>query len=69
MDYSFEEASIASAMIAHSDRVVILADASKFDRVAPFVVASFAQIDSLVCDSPPVNLLAQRLDQTGVTVI
>jgi DeoR family glycerol-3-phosphate regulon repressor len=69
MDYSFDEASIASAMIARADRVVILADASKFDRVAPFVVASFEQIDTLVCDETPVNLLAQRLEQAGVTVI
>lgn len=69
MDYSFDEASIGSAMIAHSDRVAILADASKFDRVAPFVVASFAQIDTLVCDTAPAGQLAQRLDQAGVTVI
>jgi DeoR/GlpR family transcriptional regulator of sugar metabolism len=69
MDYSFDEASIASTMIAHSDRVAILADASKFDRVAPFVVASFAQIDSLVCDRAPVNRLARQLDQAGVTVV
>ena len=69
MDYSFDEASIASAMIARANRVVILADASKFDRVAPFVVASFQQIDTLVCDETPVDLLAQRLNQAGVTVI
>lgn len=69
MDYSFDEASIASAMIARSERVVILADASKFDRVAPFVVASFEQIDTLVCDQAPDGLLAQRLEQAGVTVI
>ena len=50
MDYNFDEASIASAMIAQADRVVVLADASKFDRVAPFVVASFERIDMLVCD-------------------
>ena len=69
MDYSFDEASIASAMIASSDRVVILADASKFDRVAPFVVASFEQIDTLVCDEVPVDLLAHQLEQAGVAVI
>ena len=69
MNYSFDEASIASAMIARSDRVVVLADASKFDRVAPFVVASFEQIDTLVCDEMPTDLLAQRLNQAGVVVV
>ena len=56
-------------MIARADRVVILADASKFDRVAPFVVASFEQIDTLVCDEVPVDLLAHQLKQAGVAVI
>jgi DeoR family glycerol-3-phosphate regulon repressor len=69
MDYSFDEAAIASAMIARSDRVIALADASKFDRVAPFVVASFDQVDSLVSDSTPQGALAQRLQQAAVEVI
>lgn len=69
MDFSHDEASIARAMIAHSERVAILADASKFDEVAPFVVASFAQIDTLVCDEAPRGVLAERLEQAGVEVI
>jgi DeoR/GlpR family transcriptional regulator of sugar metabolism len=69
MDYSYDEATIASAMIEHSDRVAVLADASKFDRVAPFVVASFEQIDMLVCDEPPRGELGERLQQAGVAII
>ncbi|MCP4768142.1 MAG: DeoR/GlpR transcriptional regulator [Gammaproteobacteria bacterium] len=69
MDYNFDEAAIASAMIARSERVVILADASKFDRVAPFVVASFEQIDVLVSDRKPQGLLAERLNQATVEVL
>jgi DeoR family glycerol-3-phosphate regulon repressor len=69
MDYSFDEAAIASAMIARSDRVIVLIDASKFDRVAPFVVASFEQIDVLVSDSAPQGALAERLKQATVEVI
>ena len=69
MDYSFDEMTIASAMIARSERVVILADASKFDLVAPFVVASFEQIDVLVSDRKPQGELAERLGQTDVEVL
>lgn len=69
MDYSHDEASIATAMITHSERVAILADASKFDRVAPFVVASFAQIDMLICDEIPTGLLVERLVHAGVEII
>lgn len=69
MDYNAAEAEVASAMIARSDRAVILADASKFDRVAPFVVASFDRIDSLVCDRVPQSTLASSLEQARVEVV
>ena len=68
MDYNAAEAEIAAAMIARSDRAVILADASKFDRVAPFVVASFDEIDHLVCDQAPQAALATSLEQAAVKV-
>jgi len=69
MDYNSDEAAIASAMIARSDRVIVLVDASKFDRVAPFVVASFEQIDVLVSDAMPQGVLAERLNQAAVEVL
>ena len=69
MDYNFDEAGIARAMISLAERVIVLADASKFDRSAPFVVASFERIDTLVCDRPPAGMLAQRLEQAGVAVL
>jgi DeoR family glycerol-3-phosphate regulon repressor len=69
MDYNFDEAAIASAMIARSERLIILADASKFDRVAPFVVASFEQVDVLVSDRTPQGDLAERLNQAAVEVL
>jgi len=69
MDYNFDEAAIASAMIARSERVIIVADASKFDRVAPFVVASFEQVNVLVSDRAPQGVLAERLNQAAVEVL
>jgi len=69
MDYSFDEAAIASAMVAHADRVIILVDASKFDRVAPFVVAPFDRVDVLVSDEKPRGILAERLQQACVEVV
>ncbi|MCP4877180.1 MAG: DeoR/GlpR transcriptional regulator [Gammaproteobacteria bacterium] len=69
MDYSCDEAEIASAMIARSDKVILLADSSKFDRVAPFVVASFDQIDTLVCEKPPQGALAHCLHEANVEIV
>ena len=69
MDYSHDEAQIASAMIEHSDKVLLMVDASKFDQVAPFVVAPFDRIDTLVSDQAPGGALARALDGAQVEVI
>ena len=69
MDFSFEEAQMARAMLQRADRVIALADSSKFARAAPFVVAEFGQIDVLVCERAPNGNLARRLHEAGVTVV
>jgi DeoR/GlpR family transcriptional regulator of sugar metabolism len=69
MDYSFDEAQMARAMLGRADRVIALADSSKFGQVAPFVVAGFEQVDVLVCEQPPTGSLARRLQDARVEVI
>ncbi len=69
MDYSHDEAQIARAMIARSDKVILLADSSKFERVAPFSVSTFDKIDTLVCDRAPVGALAHALNDAAINVI
>jgi DeoR family glycerol-3-phosphate regulon repressor len=69
MDFSHDEAQMASAMIEHSDKVLLAVDASKFDRVAPFVVAPFNRVDTLVSDQVPGGALARALDGAQVEVI
>lgn len=68
MDVSVDEAQIARAMLEHSDRVIMLADATKFDRRAAFAVCPLGRIDHLVCDRPPEGALAQALADASVTV-
>jgi len=69
MDFNHDEAQIARAMIEHSDKVMLLVDSSKFDRVAPFVVTPLARIDSLVSDQAPDGALARALSDAQVEVI
>ena len=69
MDYNCDEAEIASAMIARTDKVILLVDSSKFDRVAPFVVASFDRIDVLVSEKAPQGALADSLSTARVEMI
>ncbi|MDH3389497.1 MAG: DeoR/GlpR family DNA-binding transcription regulator, partial [Gammaproteobacteria bacterium] len=69
MDYSFEEAQMARAMLRRADRRIALADSSKFGQVAPFVVAGFEQIDTLVCEQAPGGKLARHLRDARVQVV
>jgi DeoR family glycerol-3-phosphate regulon repressor len=64
----FDEAQVAQAMIGMADRVVVLADSSKFDRRAAFAVCPLERIDHLVCDRPPEGALAEALADAGVSV-
>lgn len=69
MDYDLQEAEIARAMIARSDKVVILADGSKFDRRAVFDVAELSAITRLHSDQRPGAGLAAALAEAGVEVV
>ncbi|MGB5705762.1 MAG: DeoR/GlpR family DNA-binding transcription regulator [Arenicellales bacterium] len=68
-DFNFEEAQLARAMIARSKRVVMLADASKFDRIAGYEVGPLGKFDSLVSDTEPGPALMQALQRNAVEVI
>lgn len=69
MDYSFDEAQIARAMLQRAERKVVVADSSKFDHTAPFVVAKFGEVDILVCEQAPTGPLSRGLSDARVNVI
>ncbi|MGH7185559.1 MAG: DeoR/GlpR family DNA-binding transcription regulator [Pseudomonadota bacterium] len=69
MDFNIEEAQVARAMIGQSQSVTIIADASKFDRIAAFEVCPLERVARLVCDAPPTGDLARKLAAAGVAVI
>lgn len=68
MDSSFEEAQVAIAMANCSNHVVILADASKFERRAAYRVCRFEHIDTFVSDKPPESGLRVALQQSGAVL-
>ena len=69
MDFSIDEAQIAKAMITQAESVTILADSSKFERIASFEVCSLEQVTNLVCDHPPGDALKAILIDAGVNII
>lgn len=67
-DYSHEDSEVKRAYIERSERVVLLCDASKFDRRSTIKFCSLDQIHQLVCDELPSAGLAMLLQDAGVTV-
>jgi len=67
-DYNFDEAQVARAMIDQAERVVVAADASKFDRRAAFAVCPLARITALVTDRAPEGRLSEALAAAGTAV-
>ena len=69
MDFSIEEAQLAQAMIAQADSLTIIADSSKFHRIASFKVCSLDQITNLVCDKSPPEKIKNALLEAKVNII
>ncbi len=68
MDFHLSEAEFSRAVIAQADRVMVVADRSKFTAQAPVKVCGFAEIGALITDRPPPPAVARRLGEAGVAV-
>ncbi|HEX4261346.1 MAG TPA: DeoR/GlpR family DNA-binding transcription regulator [Acetobacteraceae bacterium] len=69
MDYDVEEAMVARAMLRQAARLTVLADASKFDRVALVQVCELAAVSRLVTDRAPSAVLGQAVERAGVELV
>lgn len=67
-DFHMQEAEIARAILATSKRVIVIADASKFERRALVQVCDLARIDTLITDQAPPPPLAMALGDTEIIV-
>lgn len=68
MDANFDEAQMARAMIGRARNVVVVADATKFDRRAAFQVCALSDLDLLISNSPPDAMLTASLREAEVTI-
>jgi DeoR/GlpR family transcriptional regulator of sugar metabolism len=64
-----EEATMMAAMISAARRTIIVADSSKFGRLAFAMVTSLDRIDVLVTDGEPPFELKESLEAAGVKTI
>ncbi len=69
MDFNINEAQVARAMIQQAESVTVLADVTKFGRIASFGVCGFDRITNLVCDRMPEKSIAASLEEAGVNIV
>ena len=50
LDFDFREVKVAQAIIANARHVILVADATKFERTAPVRIGHLSQVDTFITD-------------------
>ncbi|MGV3550946.1 DeoR/GlpR family DNA-binding transcription regulator [Rhizobium sp.] len=69
MDFDLQEAEVAKAMIDRADKVIVLADHTKFEQRAVFEVAPVTAVDIVVTDRPPSPAVVAFLASSNVELV
>lgn len=69
LDYDVAEAAIARAMLKTARNVILCADSSKFQKMAPVKVADLSDVDVLVTDTGCSEVLRQMCQSERVRVV
>lgn len=72
LDFDFREVKVAQAIIANARHVILVSDATKFERAAPVRIGHLSQVDSFVtdlCSNPTIREICRensvQLIETG----
>ncbi len=60
LDYDIREVRVAKSIIANARKIILVADAVKFQRSAPVRIGDISQMDYLVTDQPPPAAFLER---------
>ena len=69
LDFDTREVGVSQAIIERSERVVLTADHSKFERKAPIKIAAVTEIDTFVTDKAPSPNFAKICREHETSVI
>lgn len=68
LDYDVREVKVAQAILAQARRRFLVADRSKFARVAPVRIASLSEVDQFFTDAPPPEQVRTACDNWGTEI-
>jgi len=69
MDYDYREVSVARSIMENARKVILVADATKFERTAPVRIAPISHVDVFVTDRLPNPAFRRLLDEAGVRLV
>lgn len=67
-DFHFDEVATRRVILAHSAQSYVLADSSKFARVAPHRVCGLDELTAVITDRQPPAALLRAADQAGAEI-
>lgn len=65
LDFDFREVKVAQAIIANARQVILVADATKFERMAPVRIGHLSQVDTFItdrCDSEAIRKICREAE-------
>ncbi len=68
-EYNWDDALIKQAMIASAREVIVVADSSKFGKVAFAQVAPFTHVHKVITDRLPPDAIVEALERAGVDLL
>ena len=69
LDFDFREVKVSQAILKNARKVILAADASKFERRAMVKQGNISQVDYLVSDEVPPNEIQEIIKQNSITFI
>ncbi|NGN39880.1 DeoR/GlpR transcriptional regulator [Mesorhizobium sp. CGMCC 1.15528] len=69
LDFDFREVKVAQAIIANARHVILVADATKFERTAPVRIGHLSQVDSFITDRCDIESIRSICQESEVQLI
>ena len=69
LDFDHEELMVTKAIYAQSRKIILIADANKFDRKAPYVTGHLRDVDTFVTDKLPNKKIVKICKSNNVELI
>lgn len=68
-EYNWDDTLVKRAMIESAKQIIILADSSKYDRVAFAAIAGLGDVDIIISNDQPPKKIKKQFEEMGVEII